>query len=254
MQNLRASTQSRGRRTLERDAAYEERMNVMKTLVFPGSAALCALLITAPASAQARGTGGARPPLVGTVSPRAIGRPAPTPAPIGGLRTRPLNSPSMDSRRPIGADPSRFRDRNGRDGRYRDRDRYRNGYGDERRHPEFRRVPDAYGHYSPLGVGDAPLIRGGGITVQINPGAFNDRDRTGAYNLRTWYPAPNRPRWRIDTRLSPVQAWRDLIVTDVVCDGNGTCMEREQRARAPWVATCRCYMFTDALGRRWEVE
>ena len=115
-------------------------------------------------------------------------------------------------------------------------------------------MPDRYGRYYPLGVGDAPLIRGGGISVQINPGAFNDRDRTGAYNIRTWYPAPNNPHWRIDTRLSPVQAWRDLIVTDVVCDGMGTCMEREQRVRAPWVAPCRCYMFTDALGRRWEVE
>jgi hypothetical protein len=98
------------------------------------------------------------------------------------------------------------------------------------------------------------LIRGGGLVVQINPGAFNDRDRTGAYNLRSWYPAPNKPRWRIDTRLTPVQAWRDLIVTDVICNGAGTCMEREQGVRAPWVAPCRCYMFTDGLGRRWEIE
>lgn len=216
-----------------------------------------------PAAPSApRTTGGSRPPLVGTLSPRAFGRPAPTPTPIGGLQTRPLNSQRLDSPRPVGADPSRFRDRdrdrdrdrrgdgyNGQDG-YRDRDRFR----DDNRYPDRRRVPDAYGRYYPFGVGDAPMVRGGGIAIRMNPGAFNDHDRTGAYNLRTWYPAPVKPRWRLDSRLSPVQAWRDLIVTDVICDGAGTCMEREQRVRAPWVAPCRCYMFTDALGRRWEIE
>ena len=79
-------------------------------------AALSALtLATVPLDAQQgrpRSEAQRRPPLTGTVSPRAIGRPAPTPVPIGGLRTRPL-TPPQNFPRPIGADPSRFRDRNG---------------------------------------------------------------------------------------------------------------------------------------------
>jgi hypothetical protein len=180
--------------------------------------------------------------LSGTLSPRAIGRPAPTPAPIGGLRTRPLNSP------PIGAGDRRFRD--GYDDRYRDRfdrnrDGDRDGFGNRNRRAG---PPRDYG-YRPLGYGfgvaDAPLPRGGVIH-------YDDRIETRVVEPK-WFPRVDRPRWRRDTSVRPVQAWVDLIVNDVVCDGYGSCMERESRARAPWVAVCRCYIFTDAIGRRWEV-
>lgn len=183
--------------------------------------------------------------LSGTLSPRAIGRPALTPAPIGGLRTRPLNSV------PVGAgDRGRFRD--GYDPRYRDgydrnRDGYRDGYGNrDRRGPPRRGY--GYGYY-PLGYGlgviDAPLPRGGVIY-------YDERVVTRSAEPR-WFPTVDKPRWRRDTSVRPVQAWVDLLVNDVVCDGYGTCMERESRARAPWVAPCRCYIFTDAIGRRWEI-
>lgn len=199
--------------------------------------------------------------LSGTLSPRAIGRPAPRPTPIGGLQTRPLNAP-----RPIGSmngdrgrdgygdrygngDRERNRDWN-RDG---NRDGYRDGNRDGYRDGTRRAGPPPriYGYpYSPLGYGigvaDAPLPRGGVIYYD---------DRVDTRSVRpTWFPTVDRPRWRRDDRVTPVQAWVDLIVNDIVCDGYGTCMERESRARAPWVAACRCYVFTDALGRRWEVE
>ncbi len=70
---------------------------------------------------------------------------------------------------------------------------------------------------------------------------------------RVWYPTMDKPSWRVDSTLAPVQAWRDLIVRDAVCDSDGNCREREQKTRAPWVATCRCYVLTDAVGRRWEI-
>jgi hypothetical protein len=198
--------------------------------------------------------------LSGTLSPRAIGRPAPGPTPIGGLQTRPLNAP-----RPVGA-INRDRGRDGYDDRYRrgdrdgnrygDRDRNGNGYRDGNRDGNrdgIRRggpLPRVYGYpYGALGYGlavaDAPLPRG---VIYYDERVETRTDRS------TWFVTADRPRLRRDDRFTPVQAWVDLIVSDVVCDGYGTCVERESRARAPWVAVCRCYVYTDALGRRWEVE
>ena len=191
--------------------------------------------------------------LSGTLSPRAIGRPALTPAPIGGLRTRPLTSPfppgvgvrdgyrDGDRRDGYGRD-GYGRDRYGRDG-YRDsyRDGYRDGY------PRGGRPYGVYGYPYGYGVADAPLVRGGVIY-------YDERVVSPVQPARTWFPTVDKPRWRRDSTVAPVQAWIDLIVEDVVCDGYGTCMERESRARAPWVAVCRCYIFTDALGRRWEIQ
>jgi hypothetical protein len=51
-----------------------------------------------------------------------------------------------------------------------------------------------------------------------------------------------------------VDAWRDLIVTDELCDARGVCSDRVRRLRAPWVATCACYAFRDAYARLWRVE
>lgn len=170
-----------------------------------------------------------------------MGPAAPTPTPIGGLRTRPLNAPV-----PVGEYRRPGQDRRPGSGYregFRDGYRYGNGYGPG--------IAVVYGLGSGVvgngvgdGVVDAPLPRGSAVYEGIT---------TASPRARAWYPTGDTPRWRVDSTLVPVQAWRDLIVNDVVCDGAGTCMEREQRVRAPWVATCRCYLFTDALGRRWEV-
>lgn len=155
-----------------------------------------------------------------------MGPAAPTPTPIGGLRTRPLNAPV-----PVGE--YRRPGQNRRPGAAY-REGFRDGY----------RYGNGYGYGIGYGVIDAPLQRGG-VVVYGNSAP--------APRAPAWYPTGDKPRWRVDSSLVPVQAWRDLIVNDVVCDGYGTCMEREQRVRAPWIAACRCYLFTDALGRRWEV-
>jgi hypothetical protein len=178
-------------------------------------------------AAAQRPAGAPRPPLAGTVAPGAIGRPAPTPTPIGGLRTRPLSSasdaPDYDARsstRPV--------------------------------RPVRPYRGSRVGVY-PLAVADAPLIRGGAVVLYPDRDVVRETVQESAAG-RLWYPTVDRPRWRIDSSLAPVQAWRDVIVADVVCDGNGVCLERESRVRAPWVAACRCYQFADALGRRYIVE
>lgn len=219
----------------------------------PASLALVlALSLAAPGEplAAQRAAGPRTPTTVG-VSPRAVGPAAPTPAPIGGLRTRPLNEPGphlydRSSRVPRVGDRDAPRD--GHRDRPRDgyRDGYRNGYRDGFRYPV-----DAYGLSYGYAVPDAPLPRGAVVYSGITPG---NATRDNGVRTRSWFPTADRPRWRVDSTLAPVQAWRDLIVSDTVCDGAGTCINREQRMRAPWVPVCRCYLFTDALGRRWEVE
>lgn len=179
------------------------------------------MMTTAPALAQ-RPAGAPRPPLAGTVAPGAVGRPAPTPTPIGGLRTRPLSSENdaRSSTRPV--------------------------------RPVRPYRGNRVGMY-PLRVADAPILRGGAVVLFGQGDEERGTVRESAAG-RLWYPTVERPRWRIDSALAPVQAWRDVIVADVVCDGNGVCLERESRIRAPWVAACRCYQFADALGRRYIVE
>jgi len=168
--------------------------------------------------------------------------------------TRPLNAP-----RPVTSDferGNRDRYRDGyprdRDGYQRDRDGYqrdRDGYPRDRDWYQRGRLPyrDRYGYsYYPFRIADAPLARGGVVYYAEQSVSVSSRP--------TWFPTGDKPRWRRDTTLAPVQAWIDLIVNDVVCDGYGTCIQRESRARAPWVPVCRCYLLTDALGRRWEIE
>lgn len=157
---------------------------------------------------------GQRPPLVGTVSPGAVGAPAPTPVPIGGLRTQPI--PGAGVRRPQGTGVAPVR------GRF---------------------APGVV----PLAVADAPVLQRG-VVVQPEPTAV----ATGA--VAYWTPTAQRPRWVQDSSVVPVQAWRDLIVTDVVCNPVGECRDRQQRVRARWIAGCACYAFADALSRIWRVE
>jgi hypothetical protein len=70
----------------------------------------------------------------------------------------------------------------------------------------------------------------------------------------TWYPSPQQPVWRIDSIAPRVDAWRDILVDDVICTSGGVCIERTTRMRARWSAYCNCYRFADALGRIWRVE
>ena len=71
---------------------------------------------------------------------------------------------------------------------------------------------------------------------------------------RLWTPTAERPRWVLDTTVAPVQAWRDLIVSDVVCDAYAYCVDRVQRLRARWLPACACYAFADGWNRIWRVE
>lgn len=157
---------------------------------------------------------GQRPAVVGTVSPGAVGAPAPTPVPIGGLRTQPI--PGAGTRGPRGTGVSPVR------GRF---------------------APGVI----PLAVADAPLLQRG---VVVQPEASADGNGAGPY----WTPTAQRPRWKQDSSVVPVQAWRDLIVTDMVCNPAGVCRDRLQRVRARWIAACACYAFADALNRVWRVE
>ena len=104
------------------------------------------------------------------------------------------------------------------------------------------------GAYWPLFVVDAPLFRGG-VVVSPSPNAAPRALRQPA-----WTPTAEKPRWVLDSSFTPVQLQRDLIVTDVVCNFTGTCMERQQRVAARWVARCGCYAFADGWNRVWRVE
>lgn len=160
-------------------------------------------LALAPAELRAQ----TPPPPVGTVNPRAIGKPVQQPPPIGGLRTVPLG----------GSVPTAPR----------------------------------HGHHKPihglipLRVIDAPLLRGGAVVIS---------DDQQGRALPAWLPTADPPRWEIDSVAPRVDAWRDIIVYDTLCNALGTCIERRSRLRARWNAFCSCYLFGDALGRAWRVE
>lgn len=83
-----------------------------------------AAMLAAPASAEAQ-----RPPLTGTVNPRAVAPPVQQPAPIGGIRTTPIGTPAP--------------------------------FGRDHRRPYYQ-YP---GGFIPLRVIDAPLLRGGAVVV-----------------------------------------------------------------------------------------
>ena len=188
------------------------------------SSGLSALLLMFATGLSAdRAAGQRQPPVAATVSTHAVGPAAPTAAPIGGLRTRPILPAA-------GHEPS--------------------GTG-----VTTRRGGSRLGGIVALAVADAPLVRGG---VLVSPYDGTD-DRRGIpadrqYRTEYWTPTAERPRWTQDSSVAPVQAWRDLIVTDVVCNPAATCLERHQRVRARWIAGGACYAFADALNRIWRVE
>ena len=99
-------------------------------------------------------------------------------------------------------------------------------------------------------VADAPVLNGG-VVVYGNQG--NGMTEYTAPR-QIWTPTAERPRWVIDTTVVPVQAWRDVIVTDVVCDNYAYCVDRVRRVKARWMNTCACYAFADGWGRVWRVE
>lgn len=101
--------------------------------------------------------------------------------------------------------------------------------------------------YLPYRVADAPRSFGGvAVSTPSAP--------TGAPRRLSWTPTAEKPKWVIDTTLTPVQSQRDLLVTDVVCNHTGACRERTQRVAARWVARCGCYAFADGWNRVWRVE
>jgi hypothetical protein len=176
---------------------------------------MCLSLLVCPALlVTARTACGQRAPLVGTVSRGAIGPAVQQPAPIGGLRTVPLSSARID--------------------------------GSTQGRPV--RSGDVYLPYDARGwrVADAPLPRG--LAVESSD------DRRTSLAAPRWIPTYERPRWVRDSAAADSPLWRSLIVTDVVCDFAGNCVERSQRVRAGWIARCDCYAFADGLNRVWRVE
>lgn len=97
-----------------------------------------------------------------------------------------------------------------------------------------------------VNVADAPRTNAGVVV--------NDEDTNTPRFSATWTPTAEAPRWRRDDRVRQVDAWRDLIVSDVVCSAAGVCRPREQRVRAPWLPRCGCYAFADGWNRLWRVE
>ncbi len=175
------------------------------TLLRAWQLAALAILTTAAANRLDAQTG--RLPVSASVSPNAVGAPAPTATPIGGLRTRPIAAPT-----------------------------------DVRAHVLARARPGTV----LLQVPDAALQRPGIVTSSDNENEYSRGPR--------WIPTADAPQWRRDPRVRPVDAWRDLIVTDVVCNSNGACRQRELPVRAPWIARCGCYAFYDGWSRLWRVE
>lgn len=152
--------------------------------------------------------------VVGTVNPRAVGPPVQQPAPIGGIRTTPLGA----------AVPTPDRARNAS------------------RRPGWRGVVPLRG-IVPLQVTDAALLRGSAVVVTSD-----------MYAGSRWFPSAAPPTWQLDSLAPRVDAWRDIIVQDVICTDTGVCIERSTRMRARWSALCNCYRFADALQRIWRVE
>lgn len=161
----------------------------------------------APVAAQ-------RAPLVGTVSPSAVGAGVQQPAPLGGLRTVPLTAVNPSVRRAAGT-PLRG-------------SALRTGFATTM----LTRVTDARTPSVGVVMHDAP-------EVMAAP---------------TWMPSYAPPRWVHDSTAPASPLWRTLFVTDVLCNFAGRCVERTQRLQARWIARCDCYAFGDALGRVWRVE
>jgi hypothetical protein len=174
-------------------------------------AAVVALVTVSAAVVTGPAASAQRAPLVGSVSPGAIGPAIQQPAPIGGLRTVPLSSarrvPGMQGGQVVQGIPWGF-DRGVR-------------------------------------VLDAPLPRG----LATGGGYASD----AATVAPRWMPSYDAPRWVPDSSAPASTLWRDLLVTDVVCNIAGACRERTQRVRARWMARCDCYAFSDGWNRLWRV-
>ena len=176
--------------------------------ILPGCLRLFIIaVLAAPLAARTAAAQESRPPLVGTVAPGAVGKPAQQPRQLGGIRTEPIGRRTSE-------------------------------------HSKQRGPRSHMRGVVPPRVADAPLPRSGAIVIQ---------DYAPSSSLR-WFPSINPPIWRIDSLAPRVDAWRDIVVDDVICSNSGACLDRSIRMRARWSAHCNCYLFADALNRIWRVE
>ena len=180
-------------------------------------AVLASAFAVAPRAIVAQTRAGASTSSAG-VSAAAVGAPAPSATPIGGLTTRPIPSGSNIAVPGLSASGGAM---------------------------ASRRV--LRGGPVLVGVADAPLTHGGVVV-------YDDDASPNAYAGVRWTLTADAPHWQRDPRVRPVDAWRDLIVTDVVCSTLGECRQRQRAVRAPWVARCGCYAFADGWNRWWRVE
>lgn len=112
----------------------------------------------------------------------------------------------------------------------------------------FRSRPLGIGVYVPLGVADAPAYGRGGSTQAV---ATVSPD---VVSVPAFYPTMEPPVWRVIAEERPVQAWRVIEVTDVVCDATGRCNPVTTRMLARWAPQLSAYAFRDRVGRVWRVE
>ncbi|MGV3709220.1 MAG: hypothetical protein ACO1Q7_10285 [Gemmatimonas sp.] len=108
--------------------------------------------------------------------------------------------------------------------------------------------PLGIGGYVPLSVIDAPVYQRGGSTlgvVTVSPPVVSEP---------AFYPTMQPPTWRVVPEERPVQAWRVVDVTDVVCNPQGGCSSVTTRMLARWAPAMRAYAFRDRVGRIWQVE
>jgi hypothetical protein len=188
------------------------------------SAAAVVLVTVSSAVMTATDSSAQRAPLVGSVSPGAVGPAIQQPAPIGGLRGVPLSS----ARRVQGVRVVETRFSDSAPGNARNR-----------------RPGLPWGFDRGVRVLDAPLPRG----LATGGGYAGD----AATLAPRWMPSYDAPRWVPDSTAAASTLWRDLLVTDVVCSIAGACRERTQRVRARWLARCDCYAFSDGWNRLWRV-
>lgn len=111
-----------------------------------------------------------------------------------------------------------------------------------------RHRPLSVGDYIPLLVIDAPAYGRGTSTRVMVP--LSPLEATPP----AFYPTLQPPTWRIVPEDHPVQAWRLVVVDDVVCNPAGYCAPVTTRLQARWVPSLRGYAFRDRLGRIWRVE
>ncbi len=102
--------------------------------------------------------------------------------------------------------------------------------------------------YLPLAVMDAPAYGRGSSTMAI------ELQPSDVVREFTFYPTTQPPTWRVVPEEHPVQGWRAVDVSDVVCDQSGSCFPVTTRLLARWAPSLRAYAFRDRIGRIWRVE